>query len=176
MIKQLILGGVRSGKSKIAQQLAIDSHLDVIYIATSEARDAEMQTRIDQHRAQRPSHWQTIEEPLCLAQTIEQNAGQQQCLLVECLTLWLNNLLMLEDNDRLRAELSAFTTLITKLHSPIILVSNESNMGITPLGELSRHYCDEVGLLHQQLATQCDRVILSVAGLPLTLKGEKYEI
>jgi len=175
MIKQLILGGVRSGKSKIAQQLAIDSHLDVIYIATSEARDAEMQTRINQHRAQRPSHWQTIEESLCLAQTIEQHADQQHCILVECLTLWLSNLLMLKNSDRLRTELSAFTTLITRLQSPVILVSNESNMGVTPLGELSRHYCDEMGILHQQLAAQCDRVILSVAGLPLTLKGEKYE-
>ena len=168
---QLILGGARSGKSRLAEKLATDSALEVTYIATSQPLDGEMNQRIAHHRERRPSHWGLIEEPLELARVLQQAAGTGRCLLVDCLTLWLTNLLMLEDEQRLAIEREALLQCVATLPGEIIFVSNETGMGVVPLGELTRRYVDEAGWLHQALAERCQRVVLTVAGLPLTLKG-----
>lgn len=169
---ELILGGARSGKSRLAEGLATRSGLDVTYIATSQALDGEMAARIAHHRARRPAHWALVEEPLTLARVLQENAAPQRCLLVDCLTLWLTNLLMLEDAQRLAAERDALLQVLPELPGRIILVSNETGLGVVPLGELSRRYVDEAGWVHQALAACCQRVVFTVAGLPMVLKGE----
>ena len=168
---QLILGGARSGKSRLAEKLASDSGLPVTYIATSQPLDGEMNERVALHRQRRPDHWGLIEEPVELARVLRENAAPAQCLLVDCLTLWLTNLLMLEDSNRLVAERDQLLETLAVLPGEIIFVSNETGMGVVPLGELTRRYVDEAGWLHQALAERCQRVVLTVAGLPLTLKG-----
>ncbi|WEK08646.1 MAG: bifunctional adenosylcobinamide kinase/adenosylcobinamide-phosphate guanylyltransferase [Candidatus Pseudomonas colombiensis] len=168
---QLILGGARSGKSRLAEQLAQGTGLAVTYIATSQPLDGEMSERVRQHRQRRPADWALIEEPLALARVLQEAARPDQCLLVDCLTLWLTNLLMLEDPQRLVAERDALLHGLAELPGEIIVVSNETGMGVVPLGELTRRYVDEAGWLHQALAERCQRVVLTVAGLPLTLKG-----
>ena len=168
---QLILGGARSGKSRLAEKLASDSALQVIYIATSQPLDGEMNARVAHHRERRPAEWGLIEEPLELARVLRENASAQRCLLVDCLTLWLTNLLMLDDPARLAQEREALLECLATLPGEILLVSNETGMGVVPLGELTRRYVDEAGWLHQALAERCQRVVLTVAGLPLTLKG-----
>ena len=171
MTLQLILGGARSGKSRLAERLANDSGLDVIYIATSQALDGEMNQRVALHRQRRPEHWGLIEEPIELARVLQQSAQPGRCLLVDCLTLWLTNLLMLEDPQRLTQERDALLDCLAALPGEIIFVSNETGMGVVPLGELTRRYVDEAGWLHQALAERCQRVVLTVAGLPMPLKG-----
>ncbi|MHC8371129.1 bifunctional adenosylcobinamide kinase/adenosylcobinamide-phosphate guanylyltransferase [Pseudomonas sp. MDT1-85] len=172
---QLILGGARSGKSRLAEKLATDSQLPVIYIATyiatSQPLDGEMNERVAHHRARRPAEWALIEEPLELARVLRENASADRCLLVDCLTLWLTNLLMLDNAERLSTEREALLDCLASLPGEIIFVSNETGMGVVPLGELTRRYVDEAGWLHQALAERCQRVVLTVAGLPLTLKG-----
>jgi adenosylcobinamide kinase/adenosylcobinamide-phosphate guanylyltransferase len=170
-MRELILGGVRSGKSRLAEQHANDSGLDVVYVATAQVRDAEMQQRIAQHQARRPSHWQVVEAGHDLAQVLRQQAGAGRCVLVDCLTLWLTQLLCDLGDAELRREVDAVLAVLPTLPGQIILVSNETNMGVVPLGELSRRYCDEAGRLYQQVGALCDRVILTVAGLPLIVKG-----
>lgn len=170
-MQQLILGGARSGKSRLAEKLATDSGLDVVYIATSQPLDGEMNQRVALHRKRRPAEWGLVEEPLELARVLKDNAQPRRCLLVDCLTLWLTNLLMLEDSQRLSHERDALLQGLAALPGEIIFVSNETGMGVVPLGELTRRYVDEAGWLHQALAEQCQRVVLTVAGLPMTLKG-----
>ncbi len=171
-MKELILGGVRSGKSRLAEQHALASGLDVFYIATATAEDDEMQQRIDHHRQQRPSTWRLIEEPLKLATVLQQEAAEDRCLLVDCLTLWLTNLLLDEDASLLVQEREALIEQLQSLPGHIILVSNETGMGIVPQAELARRFGDEAGRLHQDLAQLCDRVMLTIAGLPQLLKGK----
>ena len=168
---QLILGGARSGKSRLAEKLAAESALAVTYIATSQPLDGAMNERVRHHRERRPGHWALVEEPLELARVLRDNAGAETFLLVDCLTLWLTNLLMLEDPQRLDAERDALLACLAELPGEIVFVSNETGMGVVPLGELTRRYVDEAGWLHQALAERCQRVVLTVAGLPLTLKG-----
>ncbi|WP_095106939.1 bifunctional adenosylcobinamide kinase/adenosylcobinamide-phosphate guanylyltransferase [Pseudomonas sp. Irchel 3E20] len=168
---QLILGGARSGKSRLAEKLAADSALAVTYIATSQALDGEMSARVAHHRERRPAHWGLIEEPLALARVLRDNARADTCLLVDCLTLWLTNLLMQDDPARLAQEREHLLDCLGALPGQIIFVSNETGMGVVPMGELTRRYVDEAGWLHQALAERCQRVVLTVAGLPLTLKG-----
>ncbi len=168
---QLILGGARSGKSRLAEALATCSQLAVTYIATSQPVDGELNQRVALHRQRRPDSWGLVEEPLALAQVLREHAGADQCLLVDCLTLWLTNLLMLDEPERLARECQALLDTVTELPGEIIFVSNETGLGVVPLGELTRRYVDEAGLLHQALAERCQRVVLTVAGLPLTLKG-----
>jgi adenosylcobinamide kinase/adenosylcobinamide-phosphate guanylyltransferase len=170
--RTLILGGVRSGKSRLAERLAVESRLPVTYIATATGDDAEMRARIAAHRVRRPDHWQVVEEPLQLASVLMHHAHEEHCLLVDCLTLWLTNWLLHPEVERLDAERTAFLNALSQATGRLILVSNETNMGIIPMGELSRRYCDEAGQLHQAVAQCCDQVILTVVGLPLVLKGE----
>ncbi len=171
-MKTLILGGVRSGKSRLAEQLAQQSGLPVTYIATATPQDEEMEARIAAHRARRPGHWQLVEEPLRLATAVEQHSEPGSCVVVDCLTLWLTNLLLAGDETLFQTQRSALLEVLPVLQGEIILVGNETNMGVMPLGELTRRYCDEAGSLHQELARRCDRVVLTVAGLPQILKGE----
>lgn len=170
-MRELILGGARSGKSALAEQRAADSGLAVTYIATAQALDEEMVTRIERHQQQRPDHWQLVEEPLDLAAALKQHAAPDRCLLVDCLTLWLNNLLA--DDAVFGRCRNEFLELLPQLPGKIILVSNEVGLGIVPMGELTRRFCDESGRLHQAVAARCERVTFVTAGLPMTLKGEQ---
>ncbi|MCV6589117.1 MAG: bifunctional adenosylcobinamide kinase/adenosylcobinamide-phosphate guanylyltransferase [Marinobacterium sp.] len=174
--KSLILGGARSGKSRLAEQWAsqwqqTEAGRQVVYIATSEPVDAALDERVALHRARRPDHWQLVEEPLALSQALRRHSTDHHCLLVDCLTLWLTNLLILEDEQRLRRELAALNEVLLTLPGPVLMVSNETGLGVVPMGELTRRYVDEAGLLHQQLAQQCDNVLFCVAGLSHVLKG-----
>jgi adenosylcobinamide kinase/adenosylcobinamide-phosphate guanylyltransferase len=171
-MRELILGGARSGKSRLAEQQALASGLEVIYVATSQALDCEMSARIAHHQERRPPAWGLIEEPLELARVLRENAAPGRCLLVDCLTLWLTNLLLLDEPTRLAEERQQLLDGLAELPGRIILVSNETGMGVVPLGELTRRYVDEAGWLHQALAAQCQRVIFTVAGLPMVLKGD----
>ena len=168
---ELILGGARSGKSRFAERLAAESGLAVTYIATSQALDGEMSARIAHHRQRRPVQWSLVEEPLQLARVLREQAAPQRCLLVDCLTLWLTNLLMLDDAARLAEARDALLECLPELPGRIILVSNETGLGVVPLGELTRRYVDEAGWLHQAVADRAQRVTFMVAGLPMTLKG-----
>lgn len=170
-MKELILGGARSGKSALAERLADSSGLDVVYVATATAGDAEMAGRIAHHRKRRPAQWGVVEESRRLAAALQGAAAPGCCLLVDCLTLWLNN--VIADEALFRRERAALLETLPGLPGRVILVSNEVGMGIVPLGELSRRFCDEAGRLHQDLAQLCDRVTLVVAGLPLVLKEHK---
>ena len=171
-MKTLILGGVRSGKSRLAERLARESGRPVTYIATATAGDAEMTERIAAHRARRPANWAVIETPLALAAALQAHARADGCLIIDCLTLWLTNLLLVDDAAALGRERQALLDALGDLPGDILLVGNETGMGIVPLGELTRRYCDAAGWLHQDIAARCDRVLLTVAGLPLALKGE----
>ncbi|MCY1415498.1 Bifunctional adenosylcobalamin biosynthesis protein CobP [compost metagenome] len=170
-MRNLILGGARSGKSRLAEQLAGASGLPVTYIATSQPLDGEMNERVLLHRQRRPDDWGLIEEPLALAAVLRAEAAEGRCLLVDCLTLWLTNLLMLEDDQRLAEERDALLACLEQLPGTVILVSNETGLGVVPMGELTRRYVDLAGWLHQAVAERCQRVVLTVAGLPLILKG-----
>ncbi|MDH1263263.1 bifunctional adenosylcobinamide kinase/adenosylcobinamide-phosphate guanylyltransferase [Pseudomonas sp. GD03944] len=169
---ELILGGARSGKSRLAERRAAESGLAVTYIATSQPLDGEMSARVRLHRERRPAHWALVEEPLELARVLREHAVADRCLLVDCLTLWVTNLLMLEDDARLQAERDALLAVLADLPGRIILVSNETGLGVVPMGELTRRYVDEAGWLHQAVAERCQRVVFTVAGLPMLLKGE----
>ena len=169
-MKELIIGGSRSGKSRLAEQRALACGMPVTYIATATAGDGEMTARIAQHQSRRPLDWGLIEEPVHLASVLLQQAAPDKCLLVDCLTLWLTNLLCENEGAQLEQERDTFLNLLPSLPGHIILVSNEVGMGIVPMGELSRRFSDEAGWLNQSVATICDQVTLTVAGLPFPLK------
>jgi adenosylcobinamide kinase / adenosylcobinamide-phosphate guanylyltransferase len=170
-VRTLILGGARSGKSALAERLARESGSDVVYIATAQAHDAEMAARIAHHRDRRPAHWQSVEEPLALAGALRAYARPDRCVLVDCLTLWLSNLLGDADDQRLGREYVALLEVLPALPGELLLVSNEVGLGVVPMGELTRRFVDEAGRLHQALAARCERVLFVAAGLPLPLKG-----
>lgn len=176
-MKSLILGGVKSGKSRYAENsvkdfLAKHTLADdtVCLIATAQALDESMAMRIEKHKQQRPDNWSIIEEPLNLAKSIFEAEKTAKIILIDCLTLWLTNLLMLEDETKLNDEIKQFLHAVSQCEVELVIVSNETNMGIMPLGSLTRDYCDKAGSLHQALAEVCDQVTLVVAGLPLSLK------
>lgn len=179
----LILGGARSGKSAYAEQLAAASGLTVTYIATAEGQDGEMSRRIAHHQARRPAHWGLAEEPLYLADTLARLASADTCLLVDCLTLWLSNLIFkgqagaqVEAGEEVscplyRGQIDALAAQLPALPGKILLVSNEVGLGIVPMHPISRYFADEQGRLNQRLAAVCHEVTLVAAGLPLTLKS-----
>lgn len=135
-----------------------------------------MLRRIEAHRRHRPQDWLVVEEPLALGQVLGELAEPGRCLVVDCLTLWLTNLLSHADPARLGSERIALLEALPALAGDLVLVGNETNMGVIPLGEISRRYCDEAGLLHQALAARCDRVVLVVTGLPQLLKGPSLDV
>lgn len=171
-MRSLILGGARSGKSALAERLATESTREVVYIATAQARDDEMRARIEHHRARRPASWTSVQEPIALAQALHMHARADRCVLVDCLTLWLSNLLGGDDGARFELERETLLATLPMLPGEIVLVSNEVGLGIVPMGELTRRFVDEAGRLHQALAAQCERVVFVAAGLPLVLKGK----
>ncbi|RAO75654.1 bifunctional adenosylcobinamide kinase/adenosylcobinamide-phosphate guanylyltransferase [Dyella jiangningensis] len=170
-MRTLILGGARSGKSALAERLAKASGHEVVYIATAQPRDEEMAARIAHHRSHRPASWHSVEEPLALAAALKAHARPGRCVLVDCLTLWLSNLLGDEDTARFERERDALLDVMPSLTGQVLLVSNEVGLGVVPLGELTRRFVDEAGRLHQALSTQCETVLFVAAGLPLALKG-----
>ena len=174
MSKTLILGGVRSGKTRLAHRLAMESGLAVTYLATATLGDEEMTRRIAAHRAQRPVDWDLIEEPLCLAESLQGTAAPNRCIVVDCLTLWLTNLVTNPDGSVLARERAALLDVLTDLPGQLIFVANETNLGVIPMGALTRRFCDEAGTLHQELAAVCGQVIMTVAGLPLVLKDPSW--
>jgi adenosylcobinamide kinase/adenosylcobinamide-phosphate guanylyltransferase len=164
----LVLGGARSGKSRYAERLVESSAACGTYCATAEAGDPEMAERIARHRARRGSLWRTVESPLALAEAVTAEAAHDRPLLVDCLTLWLSNLLLagrpIEDDVR------AFCSALREAAGPVVLVSNEVGMGLVPETPLGRQFRDAAGWLNQEIAALADRVVFIAAGLPLILK------
>lgn len=174
----LVLGGTRSGKSVFAEKMALETEKKLVYLATARVGDGEMAERVLAHQARRSSDWELVESPLHLADALRVHENENTCILVDCLTLWLTNCLCYSDDEKENQQLwknekQALFSALKTLDADIIFVSNEVGSGIVPLGQLSRRFADEAGLLHQELAAYCQRVSLVVAGLPLTLKGEK---
>jgi adenosylcobinamide kinase/adenosylcobinamide-phosphate guanylyltransferase len=173
-MSMLILGGVKSGKTRLAEKLATQSDKSVVVIATASVEhskdDPEMLQRIERHQQARPSHWPVQEEPLLLGAAIEQRSASD-IIIIDCLTLWLTNLLMHSDHSQLDTQRAHLLQSLKTTKAEVVLVSNETSMGIIPMGELTRRFCDEAGLLHQAVAEGCEQVILCVAGLPHYLKG-----
>ena len=178
----LVLGGARSGKSAFAENLARESTLPVAYIATALAGDAEMAARIAHHRARRPANWRTVEAPLALADALEAHAVADGCVLVDCLTLWLTNLLFHERKEfpdtrnidpgpQFTRQLERLIEVLPRLPGTIIIVSNEIGFGVTPIGAMTRFFVDEAGRLNQRAAALAQHVRLIVAGCPVKVKG-----
>ena len=169
---ELILGGARSGKSRLAEQRTIESGFLKAYIATATGDDEEMITRIAQHQARRKttegqSPWRLQEESIKLADALHKISNSKTCILVDCLTLWLSNCLHAQCWEHERSE---FFSVIPELSGRIILVSNEVGLGVVPLGKISREFVDASGLLHQELAEYCQRVTFTVSGMSIDLK------
>ena len=191
--RTLIIGGARSGKSAQAEQLALaamSTGKQIVYIATAQignddgddGGDDEMQRRIAHHRARRDASWQTVEEPLALGDAIARHASAQTLVLVDCLTVWLSNLLFAEGGDFpeigmiappdcFARERASLLQALEHAAGDVILVTNEVGQGIVPMGAVSRWFVDEAGRLNQDVVARCERVRLIVAGLPLALKG-----
>ena len=164
----LVLGGARSGKSRYAEGLITVLPPPWIYVATAEPGDAEMAERIAIHRTRRGADWNTLEVPRDLVGALSAHAGTP--LLVDCLTLWLSNVLLAgADVD---VEIERLERALTRATAPLVLVANEVGFGIVPDNPLGRRFRDAQGLLNQRIAARADRVILVVAGLPLTIKGQ----
>ncbi|EXF55840.1 MULTISPECIES: bifunctional adenosylcobinamide kinase/adenosylcobinamide-phosphate guanylyltransferase [Acinetobacter] len=170
---QLILGGARSGKSRLAEKIALESGLNVIYIATAQPLDEEMQERILHHQESRPREWQVIEEPLYLSEKLQEIDAQNQLILIDCLTLWMSNLLLQDAPELQMSQCQKLLTILPNLKSEIILVSNETGLGVVPMGNISRKFIDESGRLHQQIGQIAQKVVFCVAGFPIILKEEK---
>ena len=170
----LVLGGVRAGKSRYAQRLA-QAGQRVLVAATAEAGDAEMAARIQAHRAERPAHWDTLEEPLDLATSLARRLPDFDTVLLDCLTLWVSNLLLQGGERQARPDIEAEAKRLLRHYekgdASWIVVSNEVGLGVIPANELARSYADELGRVNQIYAEAADDVILMVAGLPVTIKA-----
>ncbi|MCP4327840.1 MAG: bifunctional adenosylcobinamide kinase/adenosylcobinamide-phosphate guanylyltransferase [Alphaproteobacteria bacterium] len=164
----LVLGGARSGKSAYAESLVDDDGRPPVYVATGSAGDDEMAARIARHRERRGKRWETIEEPLDLAEVLSRTAARDTVLLVDCLTLWLTNVL-LSDRD-VEAACQDLVAALPVLDGPVVLVANEVGLGIVPEARLGREFRDRAGRLHQDIAAVAQSVVLVVAGLPQHLK------
>jgi adenosylcobinamide kinase/adenosylcobinamide-phosphate guanylyltransferase len=164
----LVLGGARSGKSRHAEQLALVSALTPVYVATAQPLDDEMTRRIAEHRARRGPAWHTIEEPLDLVGVLKKACAPRHIVVVDCLTLWLTNLMVAE--RAVEAECATLLSALPGLGGPVVLVSNEVGQGITPDNAMARRFIDHAGRLHQGIAEQADAVVLMTAGLAQRLK------
>ncbi|HLB13503.1 MAG TPA: bifunctional adenosylcobinamide kinase/adenosylcobinamide-phosphate guanylyltransferase [Burkholderiales bacterium] len=168
-MRELILGGARSGKSALAVRLARSSGLAVTVVATATAGDAEMAERIARHRAARPPAWRLVEEPIALTAALRAECAADRLVIVDCLTLWLSNLLLAE--APLESGRAGLLDALPGVPGRVLLVANEVGLGIVPENALARRFRDEQGALNQALAALCDRVTLVTAGLPIVLKG-----
>ncbi len=175
-VHHLVIGGARSGKSRHAEALARGTGLERVYLATATAWDDEMRERIAAHRAMRAQDgWRTVEEPLALAEALRREASPGRVLLVDCLTLWLTNVMLDASPDRASdatdVACAGLAAAALGLAGPAVFVSNEVGWGIVPDNRLARDFRDAQGHLNQRMADVCDRVTLVAAGLPLLLKG-----
>lgn len=176
---ELVIGGARSGKSAYAQQCALEfagnNHNgingSVIYIATATAGDTEMASRIQHHRASRPEHWQTVEESVNLASVLKQVDNESAFIIVDCLTLWLTNLLALGEQQK-EHQFDLLFACLPKLTASVVFVTNETGSGVVPMGEETRRFVDDAGRLHQRLAKECHCVTQIIAGIPNRIKNE----
>ncbi|TGN39559.1 bifunctional adenosylcobinamide kinase/adenosylcobinamide-phosphate guanylyltransferase [Marinobacter confluentis] len=168
----LVLGGIRSGKTALAESMVSESGLPVVYVATATAGDEEMAARIKRHQDSRPAGWGLCEAPVELGSALERLNGDPEPpqLLIDCMSLWLSNLLCADD-DVFTRERAAFLDAVQTYSGSLVIVSNEVGLGTIGMDPLTRRFCDELGWLNQALAQACDRVVMSVAGLPLVLKG-----
>jgi adenosylcobinamide kinase/adenosylcobinamide-phosphate guanylyltransferase len=166
---ELIFGGARSGKSALAVRLARSSGRAVTFVATAAAGDAEMTERIARHRAARPPTWRVVEAPTALAAALAAECAADRVVIVDCLTLWLANLMLAP--APLEGERAAFIDALPSLPGRVLLVANEVGQGIVPENALARRFRDEQGALNQAVAAACQRVTLVAAGIPLVLKG-----
>jgi adenosylcobinamide kinase / adenosylcobinamide-phosphate guanylyltransferase len=164
----LVLGGARSGKSRTALQLAEQASLQRIYVATAQAFDDEMRERIALHRLERDRTWQTVDAPLELSQAIQAQTGPDKAVLVDCLTLWLSNIVLAERDPSYEA--GRLLRAVREAQGPLILVSNEVGQGIVPSTPLGRSFRDDQGRLNQRIAEACDAVVFVAAGCPILLK------
>jgi adenosylcobinamide kinase/adenosylcobinamide-phosphate guanylyltransferase len=170
----LVLGGVRSGKSRYAQQLAERAE-NVLFVATAEARDdSEMRAKIARHQSERPAHWKTVEEPIRLARLLSEPYAGSQVILVDCLTIFASNMLehFGKNTTASHPEIDALCLALAQARCPVILVSNEVGSGVVPAYPLGRRFRDLLGELNQRVAAVATNVLFMVAGLPLVLKGE----
>jgi len=165
---ELILGGARSGKSRLALQRAQDTGCKLYYLATGTADDQEMEDRIAMHKAERGDEWALLEEPVDLATALLAVDKNANCILVDCVTLWISNCLHSGQWDEQR---KALVELLPTLRSHIIFVSNETGMGIVPLGKITRQFVDASGFFNQELGRLCNKVTLVAAGFPIELKS-----
>ena len=165
----LVLGGARSGKSEYAEKYVLESGLKPVYLATGRALDDEMSDRIIAHQERRGDNWETVEEPLALGDALQQSAHSGRIILVDCLTLWVTNLMMA--NANVKRECVGLKDAIRTLPVPIVLVSNEVGMGIVPENKMTREFRDLAGHVNQEIAEACTNVYFVAAGLPLTLKS-----
>jgi len=172
-VKKLVIGGCRSGKSRYAERWVSENFSSKIFVATLEARnDAEMNQRIALHLQSRGAGWLTVEEPLDLAGVLEKNATGAEVFLVDCLTMWLTNMMMQDFSDKkIQGEVARLAKIVTGLSTSLVLVANEVGFGIVPESPLGRRFRDLAGWTNQQMALVCPQVVLVAAGLPLRLKG-----
>ena len=172
---RLVLGGARSGKSSYAEKLAAEADIPVTYIATAQVYDDEFKARVQHHKDRRPASWALAEEPHHLSEALARIASPNQCVIVDCLTLWLAQWICADcnppKNSSWQSERDDFLKLLPNLPGTIILVSNEVGMGIVPLGEINRQFQDEQGRLNQAVANIANKVSFIAAGLPINLKG-----
>jgi adenosylcobinamide kinase/adenosylcobinamide-phosphate guanylyltransferase len=172
--KILVTGGVKSGKSRYALQLGESFGGDKYFVATAQALDGEMERRIKIHITERPAHWETVEEPVEIGAVL--NRHKSGVFIIDCLTLWTSNLLGKYDVTAFGEEARKLALAVAAFNGTVIVVTNEVGLGIIPGDGLSREYGDRLGMLNQEMAQVCDRVVLLVAGLPLEIKkGMKSE-
>jgi adenosylcobinamide kinase/adenosylcobinamide-phosphate guanylyltransferase len=165
----LVLGGARSGKSTFAEKHVLESGLSPYYIATSQAWDDEMRARINTHKERRSSIWTNIEAPDDLETALTAADDESHIILVDCLTLWVTNLMMAKADIAARSE--SLCAVLQDMKAPVVLVSNEVGLGIVPENDMARAFRDHAGRLHQEIAAMADEVYFIAAGLPLKMKG-----
>jgi adenosylcobinamide kinase / adenosylcobinamide-phosphate guanylyltransferase len=172
-----VTGGVRSGKSRYAQELAMRGR-QVAFIATAESRDDDMKRRIARHQEERPANWRTVEAPIALPEAIERCGAESDTILVDCLTLWTSNLLELEGQNsaRILAHADRLVEALRSVPATVIFVSNEVGGGIVPENDLARFYRDMLGFINQRVAAIADDVVLLVAGCPLFAKRAEERV
>lgn len=169
----LILGGCRSGKSRKALELAEQSSLvNKVFLATCQAHDVEMQDRISRHQQERGPEWTTVEEPLDVPDALREVSGASTLILLDCLTLWVSNLMMRENGDPwVQAQFVRLDEVLQDISGRVVVVSNEVGLGIVPDNPMARRFRDLVGWLNQQVAARANRVVYMVAGMPVQVKG-----
>ena len=176
MDKRLILvtGGCRSGKSQFALDFANRHFRKKLYLATCEALDEEMAKRIEDHKKRRGSDWQTVEEPTKIADAMRQHGNNTEVILLDCITLWLSNLLLRQKSDHeIMSEVNQLVNTVAQSQTSFIFVSNEVGMGIVPVDPLGRRFRDLSGMANQKIAEAADRVVFMVSGIPTFLKGKE---